>query len=130
MSASPLSSPLSPDARMLNRVAQGHQPFAVAVQWFGSLSDSETQSWLKALALMCHQAHPQAEEVDAAIALADLKPTFTPCVMLRRAARPEHTFNSIASLPPEERQKSFRLLLALYCIADTRRRKLPLKVHN
>ena len=123
MSTSPFSQSLSPDAKMLNRVAQGRLPFADAVRWFESFAEAEQQPWLKTIAFMCHQSHPLREEIDSAIALAELKPTFTPCVMIRSAVQPEHALDRIAALPAEERHKAFRLVFALYCIADTRRRK-------
>jgi hypothetical protein len=123
MSTSPFSMALSSEAKMLNRVAQGRLPFSEAVQWFDALPQEDQQPWLKTLALMCHQAHPQPQEIDPAITLGGLKPTFTPCVMLKTAAQPGHVLGRVANLPTEERQKAFRLLFALYCIADTRRRE-------
>jgi len=118
---------LSSDAKMLNRVAQGRLPFIDAVRWFESLPETEQPRWLRAIALMCHQAYPHNGEIDRAITLAELKPTFTPCVILHAAARPEHALDRIAALPPDERQKAFRLMFALYCIADTRRRETQCK---
>jgi len=123
----PFTQSLSPDARMLNRVAQGRLPFADAVRWFESLPEAEQPSWLKTVALMCHQSHPHREEIDRAITLAALKPTFTPCVMLHAAAKPEHALNRIAELRADERHKAFRLMFALYCVADTRRRETQCK---
>jgi hypothetical protein len=117
----------SPDAEMLNRVAQGRLPFADAVRWFEALSNGEQESWLHTLAFWCHQAHPSRDEVDIAIQRAGLKPTFTPCVMLKKAAQPEHALNRIAELPTDEYQKAFRLVFALYCTADTRRRQTQCK---
>jgi hypothetical protein len=127
MNTSLFSMALSPDARMLNRVAQGRLPFAEAVRWFEALAEPEQEPWLKTMALMCHQAHPLHEEIDRAIGLAELKPTFTPCVMIRAAAKPEEALHHIAELPADERHKAFRLMFALYCIADTRRRETQCK---
>lgn len=127
MSTSPFSQALSPDAMILNRVAQGRLPFTDAVCWFESLLETEQPKWLSTIALMCHQAHPHREEIDPAITLAELKPTFTPCVLIRTAAQPEHALDRIAALPADERQRAFRLMFALYCIADTRRRQTQCK---
>jgi hypothetical protein len=123
MSTSPFFQALLPDAKMLNRVAQNRLPFADAIRWFEALPEAEQPSWLKTIALMCHQAHPRREEIDVAIALAELKPTFTPCVMLHTATQPEQALGRIAALPAAERQKAVRLMFALYCVADTRRRQ-------
>jgi len=127
MSTSPFSQALSADAKMLNRVAQNRLPFGEAVHWFEALPEAEQSGWLRTIAFMCHQAHPIDDEIDPAISLAGLKPTFTPCVMIRAAERPEHALNRIADLPADERQKSFRLMFALYCVADTRRRQTQCK---
>jgi Family of unknown function (DUF5958) len=118
---------LSPEAKMLNRIAQDRLPFADAVRWFESLAAGEQESWLKTIAFMCHQAHPRRDEIDNAMALAELKLTFTPCVMLQKAAQPEYALQAIASLPKDEHQKAFRLIFALYCISDTRRRETQCK---
>ena len=127
MSTSPFSQALSPNAKLLNRVAQGRLPFADAVQWFESLPEAEQPGWLKTIAFMCHQSHPLREEIDPAITLAELKPTFTPCVLIRTTEQPERALDRIAELPADERQKAFRLMFALYCVADTRRRQTQCK---
>ena len=127
MSTSPFSQALSPDAKMLNRVAQGRLPFTDAVLWFESLPETEQPGWLSTIVLMCHQAHPLREEINPAITLAELKPTFTPCVMIQTAVQPEHALDRIVALPSDQRQKAFRLMFALYCIADTRRRQTQCK---
>lgn len=127
MSTSPFSQALSPDAKLLNRVAQGRLPFADAVRWFESLPEAEQPGWLRTIAFMCHQSHPRREEIAPAITLAQLKPTFTPCVMIQTAAKPEHALDHIAELPADERVKAFRLMFGLYCIADTRRRQTQCK---
>jgi hypothetical protein len=127
MSTSPFSQALSPDAKMLNRVAQGRLPFTDAVRWFENLPETVQPEWLSTIALMCHQAHPHREEIDPAITLAGLKPTFTPCLMIQKAVQPEHALDRIAALPAYERQKAFRLMFAMYCIADARRRRTQCK---
>lgn len=117
----------SSDANLLNRVAQAQLPFADAVRWFESLPKDEQQPWLKTLAFWCHQSHPRHEEIALAIELAALKPTFTPFVMLAKARQPELVLERIAYLPSDEHHKAFRLIFALYCIADTRRRETQCK---
>lgn len=127
MGTSPFSQALSPDAKMLNRVAQGRLPFSEAVRWFESLPNAEQSGWLRTIAFMCHQAHPHRDEVVRAILLSGLKHTFTPCVMIATAARPEDALDLVAELPADERPKAFRMMFALYCVADTRRRQTQCK---
>ena len=114
---------LSPEEMLLNQVAQKRKPWADAITWFESVPSPQQEIELRKLAYICHQAHPRAEEIDSAITLSGLKPTHTPCVLVRNAPVPENTFHRLIALPEEERQKTFRLLLGLFCVADTRRRQ-------
>jgi hypothetical protein len=108
----------------LNRFAQGAVAVATAQSWFESQSPSERQRTLQVLAHFCQQSHPLHDEAVEAIGLSGLKPTFTPCVLLSKAAsQPEVSFGQIIKLPEAEQIKSFRLLASLFAIADTRRRK-------
>jgi uncharacterized membrane protein YebE (DUF533 family) len=69
------------------------------------------------------QSHPIKEEVDLAIESANLKSTFTPCILLKNAETPEQSFDKLISLPDNEQEKSFLLMLSLFAIADKRRRE-------
>ena len=108
---------------LLNRVAQGHISEAEGLSWFESLLSEERQQALHLLSKICTQSHPLAEEVPVASNRAGLKSTFTPCVLAGLSERPEQAFPQIVALPANEQTKAFRLLLALFCIADDRRRK-------
>jgi hypothetical protein len=111
----------------LNRIAQGVITEDAGGSWFEALQPFEQKQALTVLAKICQQAHPIKEEVSLAIERARLKPTFTPCVLLSRAEVPEHSFKRIIGLPHAERLKSFRLLLSLFALADTRRREVHCK---
>jgi hypothetical protein len=114
---------LTPTELRLNQISQGLISEADGNAWYESLQSDERALTLQVLARICAQSHPRAGEVPAAIARAGLKATFTPCVLARRDPRPERSFFQITALPPEEQVKSFRLLLALFSIADQRRRE-------
>jgi hypothetical protein len=111
----------------LNRLAQGYSLLVDGVAWFGLLGRDDQREVLRVLGQLCVQVHPRAPEVDLAIEQAQLKPSFTPCVLLRGAARPERAIVQILSLPPVEWTKSFALLASLFSVADTRRRKTTCK---
>ena len=113
---------MSPTLLKLNLIAQGLLPWSEGVSWFTGLSSSEKVAVLRDLVHIVTQAHPLAVEVDRAIDVAGLKRTFTPCVLVRKADRPEKAFHNVLSLPEAEWEKSFRLLLGLLAVADTRRR--------
>ena len=114
--------PLTPHELQLNRIAQGLIPASEGIAWFEGLGSDEQQAVLRLLVLITVQAHPLKSEVEPAISQAKLKPTFTPCVMVSKAEIPERGFN-FGNLPPHEWTKTFRLLIALFSIADRRRRE-------
>ena len=114
---------LSPSQLQLNRIAQELVSSAEGTSWFESLQADSRISVLRELAFMCGQAHPTADDVPTAIERARLKPTFTPCVLLLRAATPEKALHRLLELPEQEHARSFSLMMALFAIADARRRE-------
>ena len=114
---------LSSTELQLNRIAQNLVPVKEGIEWFVALAQEEQRSVLSALAYITSQSHPLASEVEPAIAEAGLKPTFTPCVMVLKAPRPEKGCQRLPGLPPDEWVKSFRLMIALFALADRRRRE-------
>ena len=115
--------PLTPHELQLNRIAQGLVPVAEGIAWFEGLGSDEQDAVLRVLVLITVQAHPLKSEVEPAIREAKLKPTFTPCVMVSKAPIPKKGFHKFGNLPPQEWVKTFRLLIALFSIADRRRRE-------
>src|SRR3954467_1455197 len=107
----------------LNRIAQGFVLEAEGCSWFESLQPEARVQALQVLANICQQSHPLPEEASQAVERSGLKATFTPCVLLKLAVRPEHTFHRIIALPQSEQVRSFRLLMSLFAIADSRRRE-------
>ncbi|MPY35184.1 hypothetical protein FNH09_29255 [Streptomyces adustus] len=103
---------------ILNELAQGLRPTAEGVEWFEGHSEDDQRKVLHALVLFCHQARACEDDVPESIARSGIRPTHTPAVMLAkwRFGMPD--------LPAHELGKSFRLLVALFGIADTRRRTL------
>jgi hypothetical protein len=88
------------------------------VEWFGSLSEGDQRKVLHALVLFCGQARAREEDVPESIARSGIRPTHTPAVMLTKWRF------GMEALPAYELTKSFRLLVALFSIAETRRRAL------
>ncbi|MGW2563061.1 DUF5958 family protein [Streptomyces sp. NPDC001514] len=103
---------------ILNELAQGLRPAAEGVEWFEGLSEHGQRRVLHTLVLFCGQARARKDDVSESIARSGIRPTHTPAVMLTKwRFGMEH-------LPAYELTKSFRLLVALFGIADTRRRAL------
>lgn len=107
----------------INRAAQGFITNDEIVKWFKFLSPESKKEALSNLVYCATQAHPTKEEVELAISSSKLKPAFTPCVILKSVNIPEKSFHRIISLPEDEQEKSFILLLSLFALADKRRRE-------
>ncbi|WP_256976545.1 DUF5958 family protein [Streptomyces sp. CS113] len=103
---------------ILNEIAQGLRPMAEGVEWFESLSEDDQRKILHALVLFCGQARACEEDVPESIERSGIRRTHTPAVMLTKWRF------GMEALPAYELTKSFRLLVALFTIADTRRRTL------
>jgi hypothetical protein len=85
--------------------------------WFAALAEDEQRLVLTELVQFCVQARAVEADADEAIARSGLRPTYTPAVMLTRWRL------DMADLPSYDRARAFRLLVALFAIADTRRRE-------
>ncbi|WP_433087608.1 DUF5958 family protein [Dactylosporangium sp. CA-052675] len=105
----------------LNRLAQGLDPLNDGVGWFHELALDDRRSMLRKLAVMVGQAHPRAEEIDAAVARSGIRPGATPVVLLRQRGLGA-VMAALAALPALELGRGFRLLMLLLGIADGRRR--------
>ena len=103
---------------ILNELAQDLRSTAEGVEWFEGLSEDDKRKAVHALVLFCGQARAHEDDVPESIARSGIRPTHTPAVMLTKWRF------GMASLPAYELTKSFRLLVALFGIADTRRRAL------
>jgi hypothetical protein len=103
---------------ILNELVQGLRSPAEGVEWFESLSEDDRRKTLHALVLFCGQARAREQDVPEGITRSGIRPTHTPAVMLTKWRF------GMEALPAYELTKSFRLLVALFTIADTRRRML------
>lgn len=103
---------------ILNELAQGLRSVDAGVEWFKGLSEGDQRKVVHALVLFCGQARAREEDVPESIARSGIRPTHTPAVMLTKWRF------GMEALPAYELTKSFRLLVALFSIADIRRRAL------
>ncbi|MEV5239806.1 DUF5958 family protein [Streptomyces cinnamoneus] len=108
--------------RIINELAQGVRGMDDGVAWFSGLPEDARDAVLREVVLCISQAHPTAEEARASVARSGLKVTANPAVMIQRAPLMERV-GRIAGLPADEHVNAFRLLIALFSIADTRRRE-------
>lgn len=115
----------------LNQLAQGAKPLAAGAQWFAQLSDEGQIDALQRLTSFALQAQAVGSDVDGAIAKSGLKAGYTPCRVLaahteddqRGSSALRVALSKVIALPADERSKSFLLLIALFAVADQRRRE-------
>lgn len=114
----------------LNQVAQCIKPLKEAIEWFANLAEEAQLLVLRQLVFFSLQSGAIGKDVKDAIFLSGLKPTFTPCQLLIKVLNDEPngsmmlkaTLAKVVNLPSSERVKSFRLLIALFEVADRRKR--------
>ncbi|SNR78899.1 hypothetical protein SAMN06264365_105475 [Actinoplanes regularis] len=68
------------------------------------------------------QARATANDGREGLPHSGVKPTMTPAVLIVREPINEK-MGKIINLPPDEYVKSFRVLLSMFAVADTRRRE-------
>jgi hypothetical protein len=105
----------------LNRLAQGLVPEEEGRLWFLELAVGEQCATLQTLWFLAAQAGARQDDVGDAIIRAKLKASLTPCVLLKSGDLKIQAAK-VLGLPQSEYEKCFRLLLALFEIADERRR--------
>lgn len=104
----------------INLYAQGLTSSDILLSTFSTFDLAEKRSYLRGLIGLIQQSKPNADDIEPAITESSLKPTFTPCVLLKKGVE-SHCLERIAALPEAELNKALLLLLALFKIAYLRR---------
>lgn len=105
--------------RVVNEIAQELRTIDDGAAWFSGLSQARRQEVLREVAGYAMQAHITAADGRAGVAPSGVKPTANPSVMI--CMDPPRT--GFANLPADECLKAFRVLVSVFTVADTRRRK-------
>ncbi|GIE85863.1 DUF5958 family protein [Actinoplanes regularis] len=108
--------------RTINEVAQGLRSLADAAAWFSLLDEAEQREVLRDVVHCAMQARATANDGREGLPHSGVKPTMTPAVLIVREPINEK-MGKIINLPPDEYVKSFRVLLSMFAVADTRRRE-------
>lgn len=87
---------------------------------FESFDINDKQTFFINILDLIMQSKPQETDVQFAIDMSCLKPTHTPCVLLRKIGI-NHNLKKLIELPENEWKKSLTLLLSLFKIAYRRR---------
>lgn len=107
----------------INEIAQGFLTGEQGNLWFKNLKNEEKSEALRSLSKFITQSHPTNEEVSKAIVISGLNPNFTPCVLISKFDLSVALYKIIL-LPDIEIDKSWCLLMSLFTISDSRRRRL------
>ncbi|EIY43868.1 DUF5958 family protein [Bacteroides nordii] len=87
---------------------------------FNNLTKIQQQEYLLNLIELILQSKPKESDIEIAIKSSLLRPTYTPCILLRNGIK-YNNLKKIADLPYSERLKSLVLLLNLFKVAYQRR---------
>ena len=105
---------------VINQYGQGLISADPILKEFELLGLTEKATFFNWMLFLIQQSKPQVEDIEPAIIESGLKPTFTPCVLLRKGVETYH-LRKIVGLPEMESQKVFLLLMALFKKAYERR---------
>lgn len=104
----------------INQFGQGICSIDSLMYHFDKLSESEKRVHLSHVYHLIVQSKTQNFDIDFAIRDSSLKPTFTPCVLLRRFGL-KLGLPKVINLPADELLKVYTLLLFLFKIGYQRR---------
>ncbi|MFB0617540.1 DUF5958 family protein [Streptomyces sp. AGS-58] len=100
---------------ILNEFAQGRRPVTKGVEWFEGLSEDGQRKVFQRTGAVLRAGPRLRGGRTGSIARSGIRPTRTPAVMVTKWRF------GMEALPAYEPTKSFRLLVAFFSIADTRR---------
>jgi len=105
--------------QIVNEIAQGLRTLDDGTAWFSGLSLAGRQEVLREVGGYAMQAHITVADSRVGVARSGVKLTANPSVMICM----DPPRSGFASLPADEHVKAFRVLVAVFAVADTRRRE-------
>ncbi len=105
---------------LINQYGQKIVNIEQLISLFESFDNDSKRAFLNDILYLIMQSKPQEEDIDPTIVASNLKPTYTPCILLRKGVA-NHNLQKIVGLPDNELKKGFVLLLNLFKIAYSRR---------
>ena len=108
------------DEILVNKYGQNLIAVQQLTDKFELLDLLQKKLFLNDILYLIMQSKPRDEDIEFAIKESGLKPTFTPCVLLRKGAA-NHHLQKIVELPEVELNNTFVLLLSLFKIPYKRR---------
>ncbi|SFN92271.1 hypothetical protein SAMN05421594_4726 [Chryseobacterium oleae] len=87
---------------------------------FSNFNIENKRDYLEGIISLIIQSKPQNEDIEPAIKASGLRPTFTPCVLLKKGVA-NHNLIKLINLPDFELEKTLVLLMSLFKIGYKRR---------
>lgn len=106
----------------LNRVAQGSIPIDEAIAVMRNSTDAEFPHYMRGVGEMAMSAGFRNEDIPAAALLARVRIGAPACVILSKGTSRGY-MDKVTSLRRQDSAQTFRFLLALFQVADRRRRE-------
>lgn len=108
---------------LINKYGQGLIVVEQLTERFSLLDLPQKKLFLNDILYLIMQSKSKDEDIEPAIAESKLKPTYTPCVLIKKGVA-NHNLQKLLELPENELKKAFVLLLSLFKIAYERRFKI------
>ncbi|WP_299178028.1 DUF5958 family protein [uncultured Chryseobacterium sp.] len=108
------------DQIFINKYGQGLIDIEPLKKMFFNLNPSEKRKYLNGILFLILQSKPNNNDTDQAITISNLKPTYTPCVLLKKGVA-QHQLEKIIMLTDNELNKVYILFMNLFKIAYFRR---------
>ncbi len=105
---------------LVNKYGQGLVNTEQLLDLFGRFDFDFQKVFLNEILFLILQSKPKKEDIVPAIMNSGIKPTYTPCVLLKKGVA-NHNLEKLVKLPDNELKKTFVLLLSLFKIAYMRR---------
>ncbi|RXK87214.1 DUF5958 family protein [Filimonas effusa] len=108
------------DVILINKYGQGLISDKELLDRFMLNDLTQKRNYLKGMIGLIGQSKPQDSDAETAILNSKLKPTFTPCILIKKGVA-SHNLQKLAELPEPELLKVLRIFLSLFKIAYQRR---------
>ncbi|NDV80439.1 DUF5958 family protein [Bacteroides sp. 51] len=109
------------DELLINQYAQEVIAIELILKRFNELTLDEKREYLSLfIGYFIIQSKPFDSDIPKAIEESKLKPTYTPCIMIKKGVA-THNLLTISKLPEDELNKVLRLFLSIFKIAYLRR---------
>lgn len=108
------------DAILVNKYGQGIIDIYPIIKLFKTFDVEKQRDYLQEIASLILQSKPDKNDIQPAIKESGLKPTCTPCVLLKKGIE-NHNIKKIITLPDAELEKALKILVSLFKVAYQRR---------